>query len=92
MGISGDCVLSLKTLTFESLERCFEAVKNNKYFKVAKGWELTYTSDENSYASAFRPEVKLIVDENVEAAMKKEAKDLADDVARFYANCRYPRD
>ena len=92
MGISGDCVLSLKTLTFESLERCFEAVKNNKYFKVAKGWELTYTTDENSYASAFRPEVKLIVDENVEAAMKKEAQDLADDVARFYANCRYPGD
>ena len=89
MGISGDCIISYDELTPEKLRRCFEKIKNNKYFKKALGWKLTYKAYDNSYKVCFRPEIKLIVDENTMAQMKEDKKNLEDSVYRFYEGCRY---
>ena len=89
MGISGDCSISYNELTPNKLRRCFEAVKDNKYFKKATGWKLTYTASDNSYRSSFRPHIELIVDADTAAQMKKDADDLTASVNSFYKNCTY---
>jgi hypothetical protein len=89
MGISGNCCISYKELTPAKLSRCFEAVKDNKYFKKASGWKLTYEADNNSYRTCFRPHIKLIVDAETEAQMKKDAEDLTESVRNFYKGCTY---
>jgi hypothetical protein len=89
MGISGDCCISYKELTPTKLERCFETVKNNKYFKKAIGWKFTYEATNNSYRICFRPHIKLIVDAKTEAEMRKDAKDLTESIDKFYNNCTY---
>ena len=88
-GLSGNCCISYKELTPRALERCFNEVKDNKYFKKAKGWMLTYNADENSYRSNSRPQIKLIVDSETEAQMNKDAQDLADSIREFYKDCHY---
>ena len=89
MGISGDCCISYTDLTPTKLSRCFEAVKDNRYFKKATGWKLTYTASDNSYRSSFRPHIELIVDEETAAQMKKDADDLTESVREFYKGCTY---
>ena len=85
--LSGNCCISLRTLTPEALVRCFNEIKDNKYFKVAHGWKLEYEASEGSYRSSFRPQIKLIVDKEIEEEMKAEVKKLADDIAEFYRDC-----
>ena len=89
MGISGDCCISYKELTPTKLGRCFDAVKDNKYFKKASGWKLTYKASENSYQVSFRPHIELIVDDETAAQMKKDADDLTESVRNFYKGCTY---
>ena len=89
MGISDNCVLSYRDLTPNKLRRCYEAVKDNKYFKKAIGWMLTYESHNDSYCTCFRPQIKLIVDTETAAQMKKDADDLTASVNKFYEGCTY---
>ena len=89
MGISCDCSISYKELTPAKLRRCYEAVKDNKYFKKATGWKLTYEASNNSYRTSFRPQIKLIVDQNTATQMKKDADNLTVSVNNFYKNCTY---
>ena len=89
MGLSGNCCIYIKELTIKKLINCFNEVKDNKYFKKAKGWKLTYECSENSYRASFRPQIKLIVDEETEAQMEKDRKDLTDSVNKFYEGCTY---
>ena len=88
-GLSGNCCISYDKLTPSKLEKCFEEVKDNKYFKKATGWQLTYEAYENSYRVLGRPEIKLIVDDETAAAMKKDADDLAEIIRKFYEGCTY---
>lgn len=80
-GISGSCILH-PCETIENLERCFEYIKDNVYFKAAKGWQLI--DHRNS-----RPEIKLILDEEMETKYKNDERGLSDAIARFYANSNY---
>ena len=89
MGISGNCVLSISELTFDKLRRCFENIKDNEYFKKATGWILTYEAQDGSYCSSFRPQIKLILDDETQKKMDKEAADLTDKVNSFYADVTY---
>lgn len=89
MSISGNCVLSYRDLTLNKLRRCFEDVKDNKYFKKAKGWTLTYKCSENSYRTSSRPQIKLIVDPETEAQMKHDEEVLTNAVNEFYEGCQY---
>ena len=93
-GISSCCVLSTKNINEEKVRACFKCIKDKNYFQLAKGWEFCYetkeTYNENyKYYSCFRPQIKLLFDENIQKQYEKDAKDLADDIARFYADCRY---
>lgn len=88
-GLSGNCCISYRELTPRALERCFDEVKDNKYFKKAHGWMLTYNACEGSYQNNSRPQIKLIVDSETEAQMKKDAQDLADSIREFYKDCHY---
>ena len=89
MGISGDCCISYKELTPTKLLRCFEKVKDNKYFKKASGWKFTYEASNNSHRTCFRPHIELIVDTDTAAQMKKDAEDLTESVRKFYKGCTY---
>ena len=91
-GLSGDCCISIDRLTYDVLRRCYEAVKDNYYFKNATGWKLEYECHENNHSVSFRPHINLIMPEDVEAKYHKAAEDLAEDIRRFYANCYYPGD
>ena len=88
-GLSGDCSISYNELTPAKLLRCFEKVKNNKYFKKATGWKLTYEASENSYQVSFRPHIELITDDETAVQMKKDAEALAESVHKFYKGCTY---
>ena len=89
MGISGNCIISIKDLTFDKLKKCFAEIKDNRYFKKATGWELTYETLDNSYQVCFRPQIKLIVDEETAAQMKKDEDGLTASVNQFYKGCTY---
>jgi hypothetical protein len=88
-GLSGDCCLSIDHLTFKSLERCFESVKDNYYFKNATGWELKYECHENNHSVSFRPYIELIMPEKVKAEYEQAQKDLAESIRKFYEGCHY---
>jgi hypothetical protein len=88
-GISYSCILDTNA-DEEKARSCFKEIKDKKYFQLAKGWEFCYeTSEGDNYKSCFRPEIKLIFDPEVEQQYKNDEKKLADDIARFYADCRY---
>ena len=88
-GISYSCILDTDA-DEKKARSCFKEIKDKKYFLLAKGWEFRYeTSEGNDYKSSFRPEIKLLFDPEVEQQYKDDEKKLADDIARFYADCRY---
>lgn len=88
-GISYSCILDTES-DEEKARSCFKEIKDKKYFQLAKGWEFRYeTSESCNYKSSFRPEIKLLFDPEVEQQYKDDEKKLADDIARFYADCRY---
>ena len=80
-GISGYCVLH-PCETKEKLEQCFEYIKDNEYFKAAKGWQLV--DKRNS-----RPEIQLILDEEMEAKYHNAEKGLSEAISNFYKNTNY---
>ena len=89
-GISGSCILRTEDINEEKARSCFKYIKDNKYFQLAKGWDFCYeTREGNNYKSSFRPEIKLLFDPEVEQQYKNDEKKLADDISRFYADCRY---
>jgi len=80
-GISDDCVLNVNS-TEEHLGRCFEAIRNNRYFLAATGWELV----ENR---SFRSKIKLILSPKMEAAYRSEIEALNKAMHAFYKNTPY---
>lgn len=90
MGISYDCILDIKT-DDNQLSKCFDKIKDSKYFKKATGWVFKYESnskDKIGYYS-FRPYIDLLLDENSKAEQKRDAEQLAKSVQDFYTNSNY---
>ncbi len=81
-GIPHDCILSYDRLTEAAMERCWNAINDNLYFKAAKGWKLV------DY-HGFRPQITLLLDEVMEALFQQDAKDLAASIEEFYKGCTY---
>ena len=79
--ISDSCVLRVNT-TEDKLERCFDKIKDNKYFLSATGWELI----EERWS---RPQIKLIMPDEMNEMYRKEKEGLAEEISRFYADCKY---
>lgn len=88
-GISGNCVISIDRMTFTSLARCFEEIKDNYYFKNALGWKLEYECHNDNYSVSFRPHINLILPENIQAEYEQAEKDLTAAVNEFYRGCTY---
>lgn len=92
MGIAQECILNVKT-DEKQLEKCYEEIKNSKYFKKATGWAFKYEShginkEKPGYYS-FRPYVDLLLDETSREEQKRDAETLAQAVKDFYANSNY---
>ena len=61
-------------------ERVFEADFNNKYFSQCMGWEIVVN---------YRPSVKLILSEELEAQWKEDERKLGEAISRFYRGSKY---
>lgn len=86
---STSCV-SESNLSDEYLERVYNTVKDNKYFKNAYGWIFEYeTMDNTSFRSAFRPQIKMLLTEEFETMYKDEKETLEKAIASFYRNTTY---
>lgn len=79
--ISGSCVLNVDS-SEEKLERCYDMIKDNKYFLSATGWELI----EERWS---RSKIKLIMPDEMNEMYRKEKESLAEEISRFYADCKY---
>lgn len=96
MGIPYDCILSIKEVE-DRAPKCFEHIKNDKYFKNAKGWIIKYQTsfgpingaEDRSLRSAFRPFVDMILDDNLNKELEHSVDALAKSVASFYEGCTY---
>lgn len=78
--LSGDCCIDIEKDIQTQLERCYEKIKDNRYWTRGLGWKL--------YADS-RPQIELILSEEVQKEFDAEADALAEDIRRFYANCYY---
>ena len=78
--ISDNCIIRYNEL--KKLNNCFEEVKDNKYFKSAIGWNLV------DY-HGFRPQIELILPEEMENSYKEEEKLLEKAISNFYSNTTY---
>lgn len=96
MSISYDCILSLDKIE-EIAPRCFEMVKDDEYFKNAKGWSIKYHTlfskingvEDRSLRSSFRPFVDMILPEDLSQKLKERESNLVNSVANFYEGCTY---
>jgi len=82
MGISYDCILSYKNLTFNKLHKCFNRIKDSDYFKHAKGWQFIYKPHTRS-------QIELILDDDYQKKADNAKKTLADAVNKFYEGTNY---
>lgn len=73
---------SIDTVTTEQLSKCYDEVKENKYFKNATGWIL-----EDNYH--FRPQIKLILPEEYKKMWETDVKNLEKAISEFYKNTTY---
>lgn len=90
MGIPEVCIL--KADSDESqLEKCYDEIKNSKYFKNATGWAFKYESNskEKITTYAFRPYVDLLLDETSREEQKRDEENLTKAVQSFYSNSNY---
>lgn len=93
MSIACACSLSVKDVIDNEnaahiLIRCFNALKESKYFDKAIGWEFVYNADE-SWQSSGRPKIALIFDENTTKEIKNGQNELNGAVREFYAHSTY---
>lgn len=73
---------SIDTVTTEKLGKCYDEIKENKYFKNAIGWVL-----EDYYHS--RPQIKLILPEEYKKMWETDVKNLERAISEFYKNTTY---
>lgn len=96
MGIPYDCILSIKEVE-QQAPKCFEIIKDDKYFKNAKGWCIKYQTlfskingvENRTLKSSFRPYVDMILDDNLNKELKEQEETLAKSIASFYEGCTY---
>ena len=79
--ISDSCVLRVNT-TEDKLERCYDMIKDNKYFLSATGWELIEER-------CSRPQIKLILPDEMAEMYRNEQSKLCKEIMDFYATCNY---
>lgn len=74
----------------DNIVRIFNKIHNSKYFKLAKGWKITYmTPNDGKYKNSFGAKIKLTFDEAIQKEYNDEEKRRDDDVHRFYQKSKY---
>ena len=77
-------------IMIKDIIRAFNKNNNAKYFKVAKGWKLTYTTEQSKNNKClFGGYIKLIFDNSIQNQFDEDKKNLENDVHRFYRDSRY---
>lgn len=88
--MSSTAVISVESINNKNyMHRIYDALVNSKYFTKGIGWELCYQASEKSYDIAFRPQIKLIVTDQVAQEMETDRQNLNKSVSEFYANTVY---
>ena len=90
------CILSIQDVE-DKAPKCFEHIKDDKYFKNAKGWIIKYKTmfskingvEDRSLKVSFRPYVDMILDDNLFNELKEREDALARGIASFYERCTY---
>lgn len=80
MGISYDCIISMDRL--DKVDKCYERVKDNEYFKKIVGWEIIYVPSQRNY-------FKFITDAETEKEMNARIAAHNRSVHDFYENVTY---
>ena len=89
MGIAGCCSLYPGDPEGK-LGRCFDEIKDSKYFRGGFGWAFRYEAHSRDYPfSCFRPYIDILLPEELEREQKQDEEDLNESVAKFYEGCRY---
>ena len=85
--LSFDEVLKGNTI---GLEKCFDYIQKNKFWQGALGWEIEYECwNLDTMINSGRPQITLILPEELQNEADKLEKGLADDIARFYSGSNY---
>lgn len=80
--INGHCILNVNNLSDEKLEACWNAIKDNVYFKEAEGWRFEYDG-------CCRPQIKLQLPKNIQKQFDAEEEGLNRAIDNFYKGCKY---
>ena len=73
---------SIDKVTTKDLGKCYDEIKENKYFKNAIGWIL----EDHRYS---RLQIKLILPEEYEKMWKTDMENLGKAIGEFYKNTKY---
>ena len=89
MGISGYC--SLYPGDPESkIGRCFDEIKDSKYFRGGHGWAFRYEAHSMSFPiSCCRPDIDILLPDDLAAEQKQDENSLNAAVAKFYEGTTY---
>lgn len=92
-GISCALILSFDEVlkgNIIGLEKCFDYIQKNKFWQGALGWKIEYECwNLDTMINSGRPQITLILPEELQNEADKLEKGLADDIARFYSGSNY---
>ena len=89
MGIAGCC--SLYPGDSESkLGRCFDEIKDSKYFRGGYGWVFRYEGRSMKFPiSCCRPDIDILLPEDLAKQQEQDGKNLSAAIAKFYEGTKY---
>lgn len=90
MGIPSYCLLTPGKVTEKQLSQVYNEYKDNKFFKMGKGWAFKYETSSEKYLNvSFRPWVDILMSDDDKAEQKREGEELAAAVRNFYKDTDY---
>ena len=89
MGIDGCCSLYPGDLE-DKLGRCFDKIKDSKYFRGGFGWAFRYEGHSMNFPiSCGRPDIDILLPEDLAKQQKEDYENLNAAVAKFYEGTVY---
>lgn len=89
MGISGCCSIYPGD-SEDKLGRCFEEIKDSKYFRGGHGWVFRYEGRSMEFPiSCCRPDIDILLPDDLAEQQKQDEKNLNAAVAKFYEGTNY---
>lgn len=88
-GVPGVTVGLSSKITDYALKNAFTALSENEWFRKGTGFLFRYGCNKTTHTSSCGGVIEILMSEEDKAAEKAGQKAIDDDIARFYANCRY---